>query len=133
METLLLIVHVLACIVLIVIILLQPGKGGGLSGGAFGGMGGGSAMFGGAGATTFLTKVTTYVAIVFACTCIGLWYASRSGSDALPETAAERMLENQSPQPFQQPAGPQPFAPSTEQTAPVESTAPATAPADTTR
>jgi len=115
MEIFLLIVRVLVCLVLIMSILMQPGKSGGLSGGAFGGMsGGGSSMFGGGGAVPILAKVTTYAGILFALTCVSLWYAGRP-SDAGVKTAAERLLE--------QGGGatqtmPQPFNPA----APVEST-----------
>ena len=90
MEIFLLIVHVIVCAVLILVILMQPGRSGGLSGGAFGGMGGGTSMFGGGGAVPMLAKVTTYVGIIFALTCIGLWYAGRS-TDSVPSTAAERL------------------------------------------
>ena len=85
MEIFLLIVHVIVCAVLILVILMQPGRSGGLSGGAFGGMGGGTSMFGGGGAVPMLAKVTTYVGIIFALTCIGLWYAGRS-TDSVPST-----------------------------------------------
>lgn len=124
MEIFLLIVHVIVCLVLILSILMQPGKGGGLSGGAFGGgmSGGGSSMFGGGGAVPILAKVTTYTGIIFALTCVGLWYAGRS-SDSVAQTAAERMLD-QGGVPAQQ-SVPQPFNPVT----PAEETQ-TTTPAD---
>lgn len=132
MTILLLIVHVLACIVLIVSILLQAGKGGGLAGGAFGGMGGGSsAVFGGTGAATFLSKVTTYVAIVFGLTCIGLWYSSSRSGDMLPETAAERLLNEQGPMPLNK--GPLPPAGVGVETSPAAGTTAAPAPVDSTQ
>jgi len=106
MEIFLLTIHVIICFVLILSILMQPGKGGGLSGGAFGGMGGGGggSMFGGGGAVTVLAKVTTYSGIIFAFTCIGLWYAGRA-TDTGPTTVAERLLE-QGGAPMQQTAQP---------------------------
>jgi preprotein translocase subunit SecG len=55
--------HVVNCIVLIIVVLLQSSKGGGLAG-AFGG-GGGQTMFGGAETATFLSKITTYLAVAF--------------------------------------------------------------------
>jgi len=55
--------HVINCIVLIIVVLLQSSKGGGLAG-AFGG-GGGQTMFGGAETATFLSKITTYLAVAF--------------------------------------------------------------------
>ena len=129
MTTLLLIVHVLVCLVLIVTILLQASKGGGLST-AFGG--GGRALCGGAGAATFLSKVTTVLAVVFFLTCIALWYASR-GDSSIPESAAERALREQ-PLPLQStPSGlPQPLDQSGRGAA-SERTRPATSPADTVR
>ena len=69
-------IHVLVCIVLILAVLLQSGKGGGLSsafgagGGASGGMAG--LMFGGRGAATFLSKVTTILATLYMLIIIGL-------------------------------------------------------------
>ncbi len=124
MEIFLLIVHVIVCAVLILVILMQPGRSGGLSGGAFGGMGGGTSMFGGGGAVPMLAKVTTYVGIIFALTCIGLWYAGRS-TDSVPSTAAERLME-EGQMPMQQ--IPQPL--SFPETTPTEGTT-QTAPADT--
>ena len=126
MTVFLLIVHVIVCIVLMGSILLQAGKGGGLAGGAFGGVGGGGAVFGGTGAATFLTKVTTYVAIVFFLTCIGLWHSSRSG-DTLPKTAAERMLEEGGPVPLSSPVAP---VGEPQPAGSAESPAPATTPSD---
>ena len=125
MEIFLLIVHVIVCAVLILVILMQPGRSGGLSGGAFGGMGGGgTSMFGGGGAVPMLAKVTTYVGIIFALTCIGLWYAGRS-TDSVPSTAAERLME-QGQMPSQQVPQPLIFP----ETTPTEGTT-QTAPTDT--
>ena len=64
MYTALIIIHLLVSILLVVTILMQASKGGGLSG-AFGGMGGSSAIFGGRGAGTFLSKLTSSLAIAF--------------------------------------------------------------------
>jgi len=55
--------HVLVCLVLILVVLLQSSKGGGLAG-AFGG-GGGQTMFGGQETATFLSRLTTYLAVTF--------------------------------------------------------------------
>ncbi len=126
MEIFLLVVHVLICLILIFAILMQPGRSGGLSGGAFGGMGGGTSMFGGGGAVPLLAKVTTYVGIIFALTCIGLWYAGRA-PDSAPSTAAERLME-QGQMPTQQ--IPQPLTFPQPETTPAEGTT-QTAPTDT--
>lgn len=74
MSILITIIHVIVCILLIVIILLQAGKGAGM-GAAFGG-GGSQTLFGSTGGTTFLTKVTTAVAVIFMLTCLSLAYMS---------------------------------------------------------
>jgi preprotein translocase subunit SecG len=62
--------HVIVCIVLIGVVLLQQGKSADLAG-AFGGQGSQTA-FGPRGAANLLTKVTTWAAIIFMCTSIGL-------------------------------------------------------------
>jgi preprotein translocase subunit SecG len=62
--------HVLVCIFLIAVILLQQGKSADLAG-AFGGQGSQTA-FGPRGATNLLTKMTTWAAIIFVLTSIGL-------------------------------------------------------------
>ncbi len=69
MESLLLVVHYLVSIFLIIVILLQAGKGADM-GVTFGG--GSQTVFGGRGAATFLSKLTTGVAIVFLFTSISL-------------------------------------------------------------
>ncbi|RKU27415.1 preprotein translocase subunit SecG [Candidatus Poribacteria bacterium] len=62
--TLVIIVFVPVCVVLTLIILLQDSKGEGLSSSAFGGSGMESVL-GGHGAASFLSKLTTWVAIGF--------------------------------------------------------------------
>ena len=62
-----LVLFVPACILLPIIILLQDSKGEGLSSSAFGAAAGSSmqSVLGGQGAATFLSKVTTWLAIGF--------------------------------------------------------------------
>jgi preprotein translocase subunit SecG len=64
------IVHLLVAMGLILIVLLQSGKGSDI-GAAFGG-GSSQTVFGGRGAATFLSKVTTALAILFMVTSIVL-------------------------------------------------------------
>lgn len=64
------VIHVIVCFALIGIVLLQPGTGADLAG-AFGGQGSQTA-FGPRGTVNVLTKVTTWLAIVFAITSISL-------------------------------------------------------------
>jgi preprotein translocase subunit SecG len=62
------IIHFIVCIGLIVIVLLQADKGEGLAG-AFGG-GASSTVFGERGAGTFISKLTTGMAVVFMITSL---------------------------------------------------------------
>ncbi len=64
MFAVLLILHVLVAFFLVISILLQSGQGGGLSG-AFGGGGGNQSLFGGRGASGFLSRATTYLGASF--------------------------------------------------------------------
>ncbi|RXH56035.1 preprotein translocase subunit SecG [Granulicella sibirica] len=73
-------IHIVVCLFLIGVVLLQTGKSADLAG-AFGGQGSQTA-FGPRGASNLLTKLTTYSAIVFMLTSIGLTILlSRSGGD----------------------------------------------------
>lgn len=76
MEVLLIIFHILICLALVMIVLLQTGKGADM-GATFGG-GSSQTLFGSTGASTFLTKSTTMVAVAFMLTSLGLAYLSSS-------------------------------------------------------
>jgi preprotein translocase subunit SecG len=67
---LLIVLHVIVSFFLIGVVLLQQGKSADLAG-AFGGQGSQTA-FGPRGAANLLTKLTTWSAIIFMCTSIGL-------------------------------------------------------------
>jgi len=67
-ATLVSIVHIAVCLFLIGIVLLQQGKGAD-AGATFGG-GGGQTFFGASGADTFLTKITTGLAVLFMATSV---------------------------------------------------------------
>jgi preprotein translocase subunit SecG len=69
MQFILVLIHVAVCVALILIVLLQRGKGAGM-GAAFGGST--QTVFGSAGATPFLAKITTGAAVVFMLTSLGL-------------------------------------------------------------
>ena len=62
--------HIIVCLVLIIVIMLQSGSAADLAG-AFGGAGSQTA-FGPRGAATFLSKATTWCAIVFMVTSLAL-------------------------------------------------------------
>jgi preprotein translocase subunit SecG len=77
MESVLLVVHYFVCIFLVIVILLQAGKGADI-GAAFGGAS--QTVFGTRGAATFLSKMTTVVAIIFLMTSISLASISKNKS-----------------------------------------------------
>jgi preprotein translocase subunit SecG len=80
MVILLIIIHVIVALFLIGVVLLQQGKSADLAG-AFGGQGSQTA-FGPRGAANLLTKLTTYSAIIFMLSSIGLTILlSRSTED----------------------------------------------------
>ena len=69
-ETLVLIVHVLASLAIIGVVLIQHGKGADMGSGFGGGASG--TVFGSGGAGNFLQKTTTYLAVGFFLTSFGL-------------------------------------------------------------
>lgn len=95
MGTLLIIMHVIVSIALIMIVLLQTGKGADM-GAAFGG-GASQTLFGSTGASTFLGKATTVVAVIFMLTSLALAYRSglRTGDSIMVDKKAP--IEQQAP------------------------------------
>ena len=86
MTTLVVSLHVIACIFLILVVLLQSGKGAGM--GVVMGGGGGQTLFGAAGPATILTKITTAIAIIFMVTSLSLAYMSgNKGNDSIMKGA----------------------------------------------
>src|SRR3970282_2126039 len=72
METLLLVIHVLAALAIVGLVLLQHGKGADV-GAAFGSGASGS-LFGASGSANFLSRTTAVLAAVFFLTGMGLTY-----------------------------------------------------------
>lgn len=106
-EAIILVVHVLLALALLGLILVQHGKG--ADAGAAFGSGASGTVFGASGSGSFLTKVTTWVAIAFFATSLTLAYLSaHSGEKAnsvfdktveeqaadLPATAEEAIAED---------------------------------------
>ncbi len=134
-------VHVLLCFLLIVVVLLQSGKAADLAG-AFGGSGSQTA-FGPRGAATFLSKATTWCAIMFMVTTMSLVLRETSGRTG---TTGSSVLEKTSqpaktaPAPFGapvtpvqgQPSTPAPGAQPPQQQPAQQQTAPQQAPAKQT-
>ena len=90
--------HVLVCLILIGLVLLQKGKGAEI-GAVFGGSSA-STIFGSAGAGNFLTRLTTWSAVVFMITSFYLAYvalnAESAGRFAAPPPGLEAQAEAQS-------------------------------------
>jgi preprotein translocase subunit SecG len=117
METLILVIHVLAALALVGLVLLQHGKGADV-GAAFGSGASGS-VFGSAGSANFLSRTTAILALVFFVTSLGLTYYSTrktEGKGVMIQPAQEKSLPAQIPPtaPTGQSAPAKPAAPSTE-------------------
>lgn len=80
-ETLILVVHVLASLAIVGLILIQQGKGAEMGSGF--GSGSSNTVFGSGGAGNFLTKTTTTIAITFFLTSFGLAYFAKQKSESL--------------------------------------------------
>lgn len=84
LHTPLLVLHIFSCMFLMLVVLLQPGQSGGL--GALTGAGA-TQVFGGRGASTFLSKVTWVTATIFFMTSVTLAYSSSSNDTSLQQRA----------------------------------------------
>lgn len=93
--------HIIVCFVLIVVIMLQSGNAADLAG-AFGGAGSQTA-FGPRGAATFLSRATTWCAIVFMMTSLTL-SVKRAPNEAV--STGSVLEQTQQPASKQQPAKP---------------------------
>jgi preprotein translocase subunit SecG len=85
--------HVFVCLVLILVVLLQSSKGSGLAG-AFGG-GGGQTMFGGQETATFLSRLTTYLAILFMVLSLLLAFLSARRTSSGPRSVVREAAQQQ--------------------------------------
>lgn len=100
METLVLVVHVLAALAIIGLVLLQHGKG--ADAGAAFGSGASGSVFGATGSANFLSRATAIAAVVFFLTSLGLTYFSGGRTDtkgvmATPPAKDEKSLPAQIP------------------------------------
>lgn len=124
MMTFVAIIHILVAIVLIGLVLIQDSKGGGALG--IGG-GGSNSLLGATGAQTLAAKLTRWVAVIFALTCIALTVMTanktKSVIDTLPAAAPMQPASAPSPANDATPAA-QDAAPAAAPAAPAE--APAT-------
>jgi preprotein translocase subunit SecG len=116
LQYLLLFFHLLTCIALVGVVLMQSGKGGGLAGGAFGGSA--QTVFGGRGATDFLTRATMVLGGLFFATSLVLALISSNltaGRRSLINQEARRSATTSQPQQGQPTGAPRtaPSAPAT--------------------
>ena len=93
MYTLIIIIHVIACVILIAAILLQSGRGAGVS--ELFGASSSQTIFG-TRASTFLTRATTGAAIAFLLTCITLTVFSSRRLKSLMSGVEEPAVSKQS-------------------------------------
>lgn len=123
MITLLTVIHLIVCLFLISLVLLQDPKGGG-AGGMFGG-GGSNSLFGATGATTFLTRLTRWSAIVFGVTCLGLTIVSKPRGGSVIDASVIPATPTQTSVPAADPSSSTaPAAPSAVETKPAQPAAP---------
>jgi preprotein translocase subunit SecG len=88
MNTILLTIHILGCLALVGIVLIQGGKGAEV-GAAFG-AGASNTIFGASGGQSFISKMTTGVAVIFMLTSLTLamFWGQPGSSSIMPEQVA---------------------------------------------
>ena len=98
------ILHILVCIGLILVVLLQAGKGANM-GAVFGGSS--QTIFGSSGPGTFLSKMTTGIAVVFMITSLGLsYFTTQKGGTMMKQVRPTAPIQQPVQQPMPQPAAP---------------------------
>jgi preprotein translocase subunit SecG len=116
--------HILICGLLIVVIMLQSGEAADLAG-AFGGAGSQTA-FGPRGAATFLSKATTWCAIMFMLTSMALtMHVDRTVASPTGSSVLQQFSKPAKPAPAK-PAAPAPAAPASAPAPAPPAPAPAT-------
>ncbi len=87
MYALLMALHLIVCLCLVAVVLVQSGKGGGLAGGAFGGAT--QTVFGGRGATDFITRATVVLGVLFFVTSLSLALMTSRGTGGAKSIVSE--------------------------------------------
>ncbi len=87
MYALLMALHLIVCLCLVAVVLVQSGKGGGLAGGAFGGAT--QTVFGGRGATDFITRATVVLGVLFFMTSLSLALMTARGTTGAKSIVSE--------------------------------------------
>ncbi len=106
METLILTLHIIVCVLLVILVLLQAGKEG--MGVIFGG--GGGSVFGSGGAGGLLSKMTAFMAVLFLFTCLSYTYVTSERNNE-ESVILDVQLEEVAPPAPTAPATPAPEAP----------------------
>ncbi len=91
MQTLIVTLHLISCVVLVVLVLLQSGQQG--MGVIFGG--GGGSLFGSGGAGGILAKLTVVVAIIFFCTSLTFTYMTAQKHETQPSEIVQQQESSQ--------------------------------------
>lgn len=96
MYQIIIIIHILLSLSIIGLVLIQRGKGAEMGAG-FGGGGASQSVFGSSGSSSFLTRMTAWLAAAFFVSCIVLNYvavhsAQNQVEEYLPEIPAEPMI-----------------------------------------
>lgn len=127
MQTLILTLHIIVCVVLVILILLQAGKEG--MGVIFGG--GNTSVFGSSGAGGMLAKMTAFMAVVFVVTSLGYTYvtSSRPSDESAVLKVEPLTIEDVPAKPAAAPEAAAPAQPAATSEAPAAAPA-AAAPAD---
>jgi preprotein translocase subunit SecG len=100
MYVFLIFIHLLICVALVGVVLMQSGKGGGLAGGAFGGSA--QTVFGGRGATDFLSKATMVLGGLFFAMSLVLALISSHSSSQTKSLMGEQARKAAASAPAQQ-------------------------------
>ena len=105
MESIILALHIVVCVLLVILILLQAGKEG--MGVIFGG--GNTSVFGSSGAGGLLAKMTAFMAVIFVMTSLSYTYVT--GKHETKESAVVNVkIEDAAPAPAVQPEPAKPEA-----------------------
>ena len=126
MQTLILMLHIIVCVVLVILILLQAGKEG--MGVIFGG--GNTSVFGSSGAGGMLAKMTAFMAVVFVVTSLSYTYvtSSRPSDESAVLKVEPLTIEDVPAKPAAAPEAAAPAQPAATSEAPAAAAAPADAP-----
>ena len=103
METLVVVVHVVIAVALVGLILIQQGKGAD-AGAAFGG-GASQTVFGSQGSGSFLTRVTSILALVFFVTSFSLAIFAKQRAEVAGQAGVPMVEQVQESAPAEQAAG----------------------------